>query len=112
MRKRFLELSIFNVVLMSLVLLRSAGYFQPYFPLSVNLIFLVSLLISMPLFKAKSTHFFLVALIFWIFACVLYLLHISIWAERTAVYTYQSFVIGLASLVYERIKYRYMKQKG
>ena len=101
--KHLLNMLIFNVVLMFLILMRSAGYFLPYFAISVNFIVLTMLVLSIFLLKANSRSIFIVALLFWLFAGLLKLLKIDIWAERTAVYTFEALVIGAVLLLIESI---------
>lgn len=100
-RKNYLNLAIFNGIVMILVLLRSAGYFDPYFPITVNVIVFISLVLSIILLGANSRVLFAVATSFWIFAAFLRIVGINIWAERTAIYVYESLSIGVALLVKE-----------
>lgn len=86
---------------MVLILLRSAGYFEPYFPLSVNIIFLIALVISVPLLGARSKHLFIVAVIFWGFSALMQIAQFNIWSERGAVYAYEALVVGLIIFMVE-----------
>src|SRR3989344_4957014 len=99
--RHYLQIAIFNLVIILLFLLRSAGYFVPYFEISVNLIAFIAFLFLILLFGARSKVMFIVFLFFWVFASFLRLLGIEIWAERTAVYTYQALVLGTIMLIYE-----------
>lgn len=102
----YLQLAIFNVFLLILVLLRSAGYFEPYLALTINLITLISLIFIVVLFNSKSGFMFFVAAIFWIGSAFLRILGIEVWAERTAIYTVQAILLGIVLLVFENIKER------
>lgn len=95
----YFQLALFNIILIILLLLRSAGYFEPYFPLSINFITLFSLVLAIFLFGLKSKSIFLLAGLFWIFACLLKLLNVEIWAERTAIYTFQAIFLGVVLLL-------------
>lgn len=98
---RVFGLFIFNIMVMLLILLYTAGYFAPFFPLTINFIVLVSLILSIILLGIKGKILLVIALLFWIFAAVLRILKIEVWAERTAIYTYQALVIGLILLIIE-----------
>lgn len=100
-RKKFLAISIFNFVVIVLFLLRSAGYFEPYFLISVNFIVVVGLLLSIILLGAKSREMFIICLLFWLFAGLLRILNIETWAERTVIYSVEALVIGLILLSYD-----------
>ncbi|OGM70779.1 hypothetical protein A2975_02720 [Candidatus Woesebacteria bacterium RIFCSPLOWO2_01_FULL_44_14] len=103
-KRKFLQISVFNLVIILLFLLRSAGYFDPYFLISVNLIVTVALILAIPLLGANSRTMFVASLVFWLFVGFLRVLNLDVWAERTAVYTYEALVIGVVLLIYEEIK--------
>lgn len=102
--KRFFQISIFNLVLIMLFLLRSAGYFDPYFLISVNFIVIIGLLMSILLLKARSNVIFMVSLLFWLFAGFLRIINLDTWAERTVVYCVEALIIGVVLLFKENIK--------
>jgi len=103
-KERFLGLFIFNMVIAILLLLRSAGYFDPFLPLTINFIALISFILAIFLLGAKSQALFFIALIFWLFAALLRILQIDIWAERTVIYSFQALVIGIIMLFFENRK--------
>lgn len=94
---------IFNIALMFVFLLRSAGYFSPYLPISVNMIVVFALILSVVLLKANYKTMFITAMVFWIFAGLLGILKINVWAERTAIYVFESLVLGVILLTWETI---------
>ncbi len=99
------RLIIFNMVVVFLLfLLRSAGYFQPYFLITVNFIVIFSLIISPILLGAKSSTVFVVTLVFWAFAGFLRVVGIDVWAERTGIYAYESLVFGTLLFLFENIR--------
>ena len=102
--KHLFKMLIFNTILMFLVLLRSAGYFLPFFGISVNFIVLTMLILSIFLLGSKSKSMFITAFLFWLFACLMKVLKIDIWAERTAIYTFQALFIGAILLIIESFK--------
>lgn len=102
-QKHFLSIFVYNLILMVLILLRSAGYFDPYFPITINVIFLIGLLLSIPLLRAKSRHIFIIALLTWIFSGLMLIFKIQVWADRTSIYTYQSLIIGTIMLIVENL---------
>ena len=96
-------LFIFNIIMSLLVLLNTAEYFKPFFFLGINVIFFIGLILSIPLLGARSKSMFFISIIFLVFAIFLKILKIEIWAERTAVYTLQSLLIGVILLIRESI---------
>lgn len=96
-----LGLFLFNLILMFLILLHSAGYFAPFFPLTINVIVFICTLSAIFLLRATSRSLFSVALFFWIFAGLLKLLGINIWAERTVIYAYELLVVGFLLMIVE-----------
>lgn len=101
--RHYLQIAIFNIVIVLLFLLRSAGYFDPYFLISINLIAFVGFLLLVFLLGAGSREMFVFFLLFWVFASVLRLMNIEIWAERTTVYAYQALLIGVFLLIIESV---------
>ncbi len=99
----YFQLALFNVVLVILLLLRSAGYFEPYFGITINSIFLIALILSIFILGTRSRGAFAVALTFWLFAAVLKLAKIDVWAERNAIYSFQALVIGVILLFWESL---------
>ncbi len=95
------QLTIFNIILILLFVLRSAGYFHPFFPITVNFITFFSIVLSVFLLGARSRALFVITLVFWLFTAIMRFFEINVWAERTAVYAFQSFFIGLLILIYE-----------
>jgi hypothetical protein len=99
-----IRLILFNIIIVFLFLLRSAGYFQPYFPISVNFIVIVGLFLSVIILGARSKIVFLVTLAFWVFAGFLKIIRIDVWAERTGIYAFESLVFGVILFLIENIR--------
>lgn len=99
----YFQLALFNIVLVVLLLLRSAGYFEPFFGITINSIFLIALVLSIFLLGTRSRGAFAVALVFWLFAAVLKLVKIDVWAERNAIYSFQALVVGVVLLIWESL---------
>lgn len=99
--KKYFQLAIFNVFLIFLVLLKSAGYFDPYFPITINVIVVLGLLAAIILLKVDSRFSFTLAIIFWFFTALFRILNIIPWAERMALYSYESFAIGVIQYLLE-----------
>lgn len=97
------KLAIFNIVIVFLFLLRSAGYFQPYFTISVNFIIVFGLVMSAVLLGVRSGFVFVITLMFWLFAGILQIMHINVWAERTGIYAYESLVFGVTLFLLENL---------
>lgn len=100
-KSHYLNLAIFNIFLIVLVLLHSARYFDPFWLISINAIVFVALIASIFLLGAKSNIFFIATLLFWIFAGLLKLAKIDVWAERTTVYAFEALIIGVFMLFVE-----------
>lgn len=103
-RNHLTGLFIFNILIVLLLLLRSGGYFAPYFTITINSVIFISLLAAVLLIGARSSAIFLVAVIFWIVTAILRVLGIEVWAERTAIYVYQSISLGVALLIIQSAK--------
>ncbi len=99
--KKLLGLFIFNILLMILILMRSADYFVPFFLISINFIVFMSIVFSVFLVGIRSRGVFLIALLFWSFAAFLRLLNAGVWAERTGIYAYQAIVVGVILFIIE-----------
>lgn len=98
------KMLVFNTILVFLVLMRSAGYFLPFFGISINFIVFVMLVLSIFLLDSNSKSIFLIAFLFWVFACLMKLLKVDVWAERTAIYTFEALLIGMILLIIESFK--------
>lgn len=103
-KDKFVQIFIFNLIIIILFLLRSAGYFSPYFTINVNFIVIVGLVLSIILLGATSRIILMASLVFWIFAGLLLVFKLGVWAERTAVYTYESLVVAMILFFIESIK--------
>lgn len=100
-RDHYFQLSIFNMILVMLLLLRSAGYFEPYLALSINLIVFIALVGMVTLFRARVKTLIIVTIFFWLFAGVLKILGVDVWAERTAIYAFEALLIAIVLLIIE-----------
>ena len=101
--KKYFQLAILNIFLIFLVLLKSAGYFYPYFPITINSIVVLGILASIVLLRFNSRFSFILAIMFWSFTALFRILNIVPWAERMAIYSYESFAIGTIHLILEAI---------
>lgn len=103
-------LFVFNILVILLLLLRSGGYFSPYYSITINAVVFMSLLATAFLIGARSKTFFIIGLILWLFAAFLRLSGIEVWAERTAVYVYQTLILGTALFLVENINSNVFKK--
>lgn len=101
---RLFGLFILNLTIMVLVLLRSAGYFSPFFLITINFIVFVALVLSVILLGFKTKGVFMVALFLWLFTGFLRIINIQVWAERAAVYMFQALIVGVVVLIIETIR--------
>ena len=92
-------LFIFNTILIILVLLNTAEYFKPFFFLGINVIFLISLILSVILLGAKSKTMFLISILFFVFSMVLKIFKIDVWADRASIYFFQAYFLGILLLL-------------
>ena len=95
----YLQLAVFNIYLIILVLLRSAGYFEPYLPITINLIFMSSLILSVFLLNLSTRASVILAVFFWVLAAIFRILNIEVWAERAALYSYESLILSIFILM-------------
>lgn len=97
----YLNLALFNLILIILVLLRSAGYFDPYFPITIHLIVFITLILLVFLLGVNSKFLFVLTCVLWIFVAFLKLVGIDVWAERTSVYAFEVMVVGVTLFLTE-----------
>lgn len=102
-KDHLIGLFVFNLLIILLLLLRSGGYFLPYFVISINTVVFIALMGSIVLLGAHSGAIFLIGLFFWIFAFLLRILGVEVWAERTSIYTYQTLLLGVLLIILENI---------
>lgn len=99
---KLINLFLFNIFIAIMLLLHSAGYFAPYFPMTINIIILISVILSVFLLGAKSKAIFTISLTFWLFAMFLKLLGVDVWAERTSVYCFEALLLGVILMFLEK----------
>lgn len=104
-------LAVLNIVLMLMVLLRSAGYFDPYFPLTINLIIFLTVVLSIFLLSFRDRELFVIATAFLILSGVFRLFEINIWAERASIYMYQAILLAVVLIFVENIKEEFGKTR-
>jgi hypothetical protein len=99
-------LFIFNLIMIIFVLLHSAGYFHPFFTLTINIILILALILSAVLLKASSKVMFIVAIFFWLLTAFFKITFIDVWADRSSIYAFESLLIGSILFTYESIMKR------
>ncbi len=100
----YLQLAVFNALMLLLVLLRSAGYFEPIFLISINFIVFLGLILSVIFLGAKSSIIFATAVFFIILAIPFEVFgSLQVWAERTIIYAFEAIILGLAMLIIETL---------
>lgn len=99
--QRIFGVFVFNTVLVLLLLLHSAGYFSPYFPLTINTIVVIGMILSIFFLRMNSKNIFFLALFFWLLAAFLKAVGIEVWAERSAIYSFEALLIGIILLIIE-----------
>lgn len=103
-RKNFFGLILFNILFMLMVLLRSAGYFAPYFYITINMIILICIVMTRFFLRLESRFIFLISLVFLLFAAFLKLFTVDFWAERSIIYSFEALVFGVLLYIYETLK--------
>lgn len=100
--QNMLNLFIFNAILTLLLLLRSAGYFSPFFSLSISFIIALCLILSVILLGARSKTIFIIVVFFWLLTAFFMILGVNIWAERAAIYSFEALVVGILLFIFEK----------
>lgn len=100
-QERVMGIFIFTIILTLLLLLYSAGYFAPYLPLTINLIVVVALILAVILLHLNSNFIFFVVIFFWVLTSLFMVFDIDVWAERAAIYSFETLIIGIVLLVME-----------
>lgn len=111
--ENYLSLAVYNVVLVLLFSLRSAGYFDPIFPLTINSIIMISLVLGIFILGARRKAMFIITLTFWILAglCKIFL-KIDVWAERAAIYAFESLILAICLLIWENVRRNFKFRKS
>ena len=100
----YVGISIFNIVAVLLFALRSAGYFHPFFPLSIDISVMILLVLSIFLLGTRPSAFFVVAFIFLLIAAFFKIVNVDVWAERTSIYVFESLLIGIIVLFMDIVR--------
>lgn len=103
-QKNLARLFIYEIILMSLVLLHSLGYFHPFFVISAHFIIIFGLVLSVVLLRTRSNHIALFCVIFWLGALIFESLQIIVWAERLAMYAYETLLLCTVLIILENIR--------
>lgn len=98
--EHYLQLAFFNGFLILLVLLRSAGYFEPYFTITINSIFVFSVFVSIFLLGLSARTAAVLAVFFWLLAALFRVLNIEVWGERAALYSYEVLIVSVLITIY------------
>lgn len=106
------QLVMMNVLLVLLLLLKSAGYFSPYLILTINLIVMFSLVYGVTFLGLSIRGVMSIGLFFWFLSAVLRILKVDIWAERSSVYAFETLLVVLALLTIEIIRNKWFKKSG
>ena len=102
-------LFVFNLIMMVLVLLRTAGYFHPFFIITINLIVICGLILSAGFLGAKSVGVYLIALCFWLLTMFFSVAKVETWSERSSIYCFNAFAVGTGILVLENLRLKVYK---
>jgi hypothetical protein len=102
-QRHMFGLFLFNSIIMLLVLLHNAGYFHPFFIISINFIVVVSLVLAIILLNATSKAIFLIAISFWLLTAFFKITTIDTWAERSSIYAFNAFAVGVFMMLLELV---------
>lgn len=89
------NIAIVNIILIIMFLLRSVGYFHPYLPITIHMIVFIGVILSIILLGASTRALIVVSLIFLLSASMLRILKINVWSERTAMYSFEIYTVGV-----------------
>ena len=90
---------LFNLIVVTLVLLHTANYFLPYFFISINFIFFIGLILTPLILRVGFRALFFSAIWFWLLSALLKLLNIDAWAERSSIYCFQALFVAILVLL-------------
>lgn len=110
--ENFLGILSLTVLLMTLVLLRSAGYFDPYLTLSINLIVIIMLITARVFLKINHQQILVISLLFMGMAVLLKIFVVNIWAERSMIYSFESLLFGVSLILYENSSWKLLSGFG
>ncbi len=101
--RHYLQLAVFNLILIVLELLRSAGYFAPFFLISINFIVFIGLLLSVLILGANSKTIFIVSGFFLFITMIFSIFNLTVWAERSAIYFFESTLLAVIMFIVESV---------
>ena len=104
-KDRYFGLFGFNIIIVLLSLLHTAHYFDPIYAISINFIFAFAMILAVLFLGVRSKALFIIALFFLGVAIFFESIKIDIWAERSGIYTFDAFTLGVIVLIFENIKY-------
>lgn len=88
-REKQPEVALFNFCILVLVLLHSAGYFHPYFTITINVVVIVSIVLAIVILRAKNIAILMFTLVMLLTTAFFKLTHIDVWSERVAIYFFE-----------------------
>lgn len=89
------KFSLVTIIAVAFLFLKQTRYFEPFFSIPLLAIFFLLWVLSILLFRLKSTSSFSLAIFAFLISAVLLLAGVRPWAERAALYAYGFFIIGL-----------------
>lgn len=107
----YFQLALFNIIIMFFLLLRSAGYFEPFFLITINLVVFISLILAIIILGVGSEFLFGISIAFWMFASFIRVFGINVWAERTTIYVFQALFLGVLIILIKSILLKIEKKK-
>lgn len=103
---------LFNLIIIILVLLHTAGYFLPYFFISINFIFFTGLILAPLILRVNFEALFLLAILFWLSSCILMSFNINAWAERSSIYSFQALFVAVVVLILHAFTFNKKRHVG
>lgn len=97
------EVMIFNLCVLALSVLHTAGYFHPYFVISINIVVLASFVLAILVLGVGSRTMFVISLAFLFITLFFKLVQVHVWAERMSIYVFESLTLATIVLFVETI---------
>ncbi|MBI3397345.1 hypothetical protein HY045_02615 [Candidatus Woesebacteria bacterium] len=99
--KHLSGLFVFNLSLLMMVLLNTAGYFKPFYYIGINTIFFLTMILGILLLDLRTKSMFTISLFFLVFAAFLKIVKVDVWADRASIYFFEALIFGLILMVFE-----------
>lgn len=92
---------LFNLSVLLLALLQTAGYFHPFFRITINFVILTSMILAIFLLHAGSRALFYMSFAFLLLTIFFKTFGVNVWSDRVSIYIFESMALASLMFIYE-----------